>query len=608
MEGCGLVIRDGDISRGVGVAVLLQGDGVGADGDPVEGCVGDFAGISAVDEDRSALGRRGHGEAPGQGGQFEVDLCGLAGGDRDRHRGVGVAVEFHGDDMVAGRDVREGAVGDFPGLLTVEPDRGAGRRRGDEDAAGFGGILDYQEGCGSLHVVGAALERRDVLAGEERGHIALVDADLARSRVVPGVRPGLVIKDQFTLVRPGAGGDGDQAGACGVRGVEGERRIRRRLFGGGALACAAVEEVEALVHQHRMRGGDAVVIDDREEHPADRDVPAAGEGVCEDGGVALRAEGVGDVVDGHAVGIRGAPSLLVFVESGLLDRCAVKGQGDVLREDRALVVGVGDVEPGAGDRGAFGDCEIAGGPVDGVVGPVGAGGEVGAVTGRPEEVAANVVGFRGGDVFAVGPALAAVAVVDDGLLDAEQVVLFVRFADETVGIGDGGDRHGIAGVADGLVGPGDGGVCARGEAVDRDRAGCATGVEFDRERAGIGGADVRDLRGVDVLGCGEDFTVVRSEGADREIGGVPAGGRVFYGKCCKRGLVRSTVRYVRETAVVAGGQVVLDVPVVRSKVTRWGPTRIGSAVERVQGVFGREHDVLEGSIRPAGGKSAGGKG
>ena len=519
VEGGGLVIRDCNLSRGVAVAFFRHGDGVGADGDPVEGGIGHFTGIGTVDEDCGARGRRGDGEAAGQGGQREVDGRGLALGDRDRRRGVGVAVAFQGDDVVAGRDVRKCAVGHQAGVFAVEEDRGALGRRGDRDAPGRDRVGDDQEGRGGLHPVTVAPERRGVLIAEERRHVPLIDADLARAGVVPGVLERLAVEEEVALARPGAGGDGDESGTDGPALDGGEGGVGGRLFGSGALACAAVEEVEALVDEDGVRGGGAVVVDDREQHPADRGVAAAGEGAREDGGVAILAELTGDIVDGHAVGVGRAPQLLVCVVGGLLDGNVVKGQGDVCREDRAFVLGVGDVEPGGGDGGVRGDREIRGGPVGPVPGPVGGGGEVGAVARRPEEVAADVVSHRGGEVVPAGPALAAVAVGDDGLLDGPGVVLLVRLGDCPVCVGDDGDRHVLTGGPHGLVGPGDGGVRAGGEAVgDGDGAGDPADVESDGEGARVSGADVRDLRGVGVVRVGEDLPVVRGEGRDREIG------------------------------------------------------------------------------------------
>ncbi len=702
VEGGGLVLCDGYSGHGVDVAALLEGDVVIADADPVDGGVGDLTHILPVDEDRGAVGRRGDFKAADSVGQGEVDLRHLAFGDRDRRRGVGVAVEFQGDDVVAGRDVCQRGVGHLPGVFPVEPDRRTGGGRGDEDAAGRSRVLEDQDGGGGVHVVAVragivTLEACLVRAVQNRiGHVVGGEPELRACLVVypePGILP--VVEEELTLFGvAGREKDGNRPGVQEVGGIDArEGCIRRCFVGRGRIGGAGVEHVKFVVDLDGLLGLRGVFVHDDEVGAVETViVPFFGdEGHAVAGGIEL----IGYVIDVQPVGVAVRPEVLdIPVGRRGRDRIAVEREREC-RIASHLVVGVALVEPGAHDRGVFGDREIGNGPVPGPLGPRRP--VVGGVPGRVDDAIPPREGRLCRQIVAAGPAFAAVAVIDDGFLDAEPVILFVRFGHGVFRVGDDGDRHVVARLAHGLVGPGDGGVCPGGEAVDGDRAGDLADVEPDGERARVAGPDVGDRRRVGVAGGGEDLVAVRREGRDCEVGAVPTGGSagrdvvglqfgiaavvvadrevnrvgpglrigvdrvllvagrvvpevpgpggrrtgggvvelhrkrcltgghirlevsdrsapaaggVFHGKRCERGLVRvcSAVQHVGEIAVAAGGQVVPDVPGVRSKVTRWGCTRIGGAVERVQGVLGREHDVLEGCIRPAGGESAGGEG
>lgn len=76
--------------------------------------------------------------------------------------------------MVTDRNVLKRDGGDFAGVFTVEPDRGAGGRRGDGDAAGLGGMLDDQKAAAAS--IQSALLRKPARFSTARSEVTLRSA------------------------------------------------------------------------------------------------------------------------------------------------------------------------------------------------------------------------------------------------------------------------------------------------------------------------------------------------------------------------------------------------------------------------------------------------
>ena len=479
----------------VGVGLALEDDRGGVD----DGAGGDAVGIDSRDADLSGqhqvLGAVVWGEdRVGHGAVLRPDPLGpgVAGLRLDRRVG---AAQLHGDGLLLGMLVVPllGADGDGAGAVSGEAEpgdlaalgSGLGVGVGDDHAAlrllvgdeggpvhgdqsGGGGIIDGDEAVGDRLVRGDADE---LLGGRFLGgfHGHGVQAAHRQRQVLAGVAAGL---------RLGSG-----------RGIAGHLVQLKQAADGPDVHGEGTgpDDIGLLVRHGEILRHDQV-------HPADAQVDAAPVEVLAVVVEVLPVVGVGGVAevqdllragDGHGVVVDG--------EAHVIDQAALGQQVVVVHTLLALVEGDAHDGPGSGvvPHGDGGDPG-AGGLVDGI--------EVGAVDAQQDIHA--VEGVAGGfDVGVVGPGGAG---ADLGQLHGLQIQ---GIEGRLVGAVVGGDVNGAVLVDGGLIDP-----VGQGLLVERPIAGQVPHIELDDEGRAVFVADDA------VQGLFDEANVDRGAGGDGGIG------------------------------------------------------------------------------------------